>query len=75
MKYLKVNGHDDLVRDVETGAIVNVNVREYENYIKIKEIKQREEKRVSNLEDEMSNIKNDLNEIKNLLRGLSNESR
>jgi len=74
MKYARVEGYDDLIRDSETGAILNVNVREYENYIKLREIKRKEERRVSDLESEMSDIKNDLSEIKNLLRSLANGS-
>jgi hypothetical protein len=75
MKYIKVKGYDDLIRDGETGAILNVNTHGYENYIKMREIKQKEEKRVSNLEKQIDTLKGDLNEIKNLLKELVNGSK
>jgi hypothetical protein len=75
MKYLKVDGHNNLARDTETRAILNLDVDGYQNYIKMKDIKKREEKRVSNLENEIDTLKGDLNEIKNLLKELVNGSK
>jgi hypothetical protein len=75
MKYLKVDGHNNLARDSETRAILNLDIDGYKNYIKMKEIKMKEEKRVSNLENEIDTLKGDLNEIKNLLRELVNGSK
>jgi len=66
MKYLKVDGHNNLARDTETGAILNFDFDAYQNYMKMKEIKKREEQRVSNLETQIDTLKGDLNEIKNL---------
>jgi|688.fasta_scaffold11836_2 hypothetical protein len=74
MKYLKVDGHNNLARDTETGAILNFDFDAYQNYMKMKEIKKREEQRVSNLETQIDTLKGDLNEIKNLLRELVNGS-
>lgn len=75
MKYLKVDGHNNLARDTETGAILNFDVDAYQNYMQMKEIKKREEMRVSNLELQIDTLKGDLNEIKNLLRGLVDGSK
>lgn len=75
MKYLKVEGHNNLARDTETRAILNLDIDGYQNYIKMKDIKKREERRVSNLENEIDTLKGDLNEIKNLLRELVNGSK
>jgi hypothetical protein len=73
--YIKVEGHSNLVRDEKTKAILNLNMTDYDNYMRIKKIKEDESKRVDNIESEMGNIRNDLEEIKNLLRNLSNGSR
>ena len=44
MEYLKVIGHDGLVRDTSSGAIVNTNKAEYEQYMETK--RRSEERRV-----------------------------
>jgi len=75
MKYLKVEGHQGLARDTETKAIVNFDIDGYQNYIKVREIKKREDQRVSNLENQIDTLKGDLNEIKNLLKELANGSK
>lgn len=75
MRYSKVEGHSNLIRDERTKAILNTNVSDYENYIKTRKIKQSETERVSNIERDVEEIKNDLDEIKNLLRNLINGSR
>ena len=74
MEYYKVEGHPNLIRDDKTKAILNTNMNDYENYLKIKKIKQSESERVSNLEKDVNSIKDNLEEIKNLLRNLSNGS-
>ena len=71
MRFAKVEGYNDLVRDSETGAIINTNKTEYEKYIAQRDSRNKENSKIENLEDEMNNIKNDLNEIKELLRGLT----
>lgn len=75
MDYLKVEGHPNLVRDEKTNAILNTDMNEYENYMKIKRLKDLERERMEHLENDMNNIKDDLQEIKNLLRNLSNGSK
>ena len=72
--YIKVEGHSNLVRDEKTKAILNLNMNDYETYIRVRQVKENESKRVDTIESEMSNIKNDLEEIKNLLRSLANGS-
>lgn len=74
MKYSKVNGHSNLVRDEETKAIINTNMTDYNNYIMQKRIKEKENQKLQNLENEVANIKEDLSEIKYLLRRMINET-
>lgn len=73
MKY-KVEGHPNLFRDEKTGAIINGNSTEYNNYVHDRLAKINNNQRLEDLEDRVKDIKNDLDEIKNLLRGLSNAS-
>jgi len=72
MDYIKVKGHDHLVRDPRTNSIINTNKSEYEQYLLNKQIKKTEQQKIQNLESDVANIKNDLNEIKSLLRSLVN---
>jgi hypothetical protein len=75
MNYSKVDGYKNLVRDNSTKAILNTNKTEYKNYISLREQKNKECKKVQELEEDLANIKNDLNEIKQLLRRFSDGSR
>ena len=75
MAYIKVKGHDHLIRDPETNSIINTNMSEYKEYISRRDSKVEENQKVQNLESDVANMKDDLNEIKNLLRSLLNESR
>lgn len=67
MEYSKVKGHENLVRDENTKSIINTNINEYENYIKLRNIKQTEVERIQNIESDLMRLKNDINEIKSLL--------
>ena len=74
MEYIKVEGHDNLVRDPLTNSIINTNNSDYLEYISRKKSKSDDNKKLSSLEEDVSNLKNDINEIKLLLRRLANES-
>ena len=75
MEYIKVKGHNHLIRDPKTNSIINTNMSEYNAYISRRDSKLKENERVNNLENDMNMIKSDLNEIKNLLRSFVNESK
>ena len=72
--YYKVKGNPNLVRDVETNAILNVNSLEYNNYKKVKESKEREEDRIGKIESDVNDMKSDLETIKKLLLDIKNGS-
>jgi len=74
MDYIKVKGHDHLIRDPKTNSIINTNMSEYNEYISRRDSKLKENEKVNNLVSVIGNMKDDLNEIKNLLRSLLNES-
>jgi len=70
MNYLKVKGHDGLVRDTSNGAIINTNTSEYNRYLRQKqaaEEKRNQLEQVSKHSEEINNIKNELNEIKSMI--------
>ena len=66
MDYLKVDGHDGLVRDVNTGAIINRDDSAIEA--------RRKSKQLSSALEDINMLKNELIEIKSLLREIVNAS-
>jgi DNA-binding ferritin-like protein len=75
MEYLKVKGHNNLLRDPQTSSIINTSISEYEEYISRRNIKQNEEQKIQSIEEDVAMMKDDLNEIKTLLRSLINGSK
>jgi hypothetical protein len=73
MEYLKIEGHDNLLRDPNTNSIVNTNMAEYQEYIMRKKSKTEDNQKIQTLETDVASMKDDLDEIKNLLRKLINE--
>jgi len=70
MDFIKVKGHDHLIRDPKTNSIINTNMSEYKEYLSRRDSKTEENQKIQNLEKDLDNIKDDLDEIKNLLRNL-----
>ena len=68
----KVEGHNNLVRDDNTNAILNTDSSEYDNYIKRRAQRKQGSDRIDNMEDDLKSLKDDINEIKTLLKALSN---
>jgi len=64
---IPVEGHKNLYRDENSGAIINCDSFGYTQYIRMKEEKRKQK-------EEIDQIKNDITEIKSLLRQLLNGS-
>ena len=47
---INVEGNSDLKRDPKSNAIINTNTSDYERYVKFRNVKQRENTKVSNME-------------------------
>ena len=69
---MKVEGHNNLIRDEHTNAILNNNSSEYDNYIRMRAKRKQGTDRIDTMEDDLKSLKDDINEIKTLLRALSN---
>jgi coenzyme F420-reducing hydrogenase delta subunit len=65
---LKVEGHTHLVRDVNSNAIVNTNVSEYQLYMKRIKVREKQSDELRNAVKEINNLKNEIREIKNLVK-------
>ena len=62
---MKVEGHDDLERDLNSGGLVNTNREAYESFLK-------RQKETQSKENRLNTIENDISELKELLRELLN---
>ena len=68
----KVDGHNNLIRDENTNAILNTNSSDYNNYLSQRAKRKQGTERIDNMENDLKSLKDDINEIKTLLRALSN---
>lgn len=57
MEKLLVDGHPNLYRDTNSGAIINNNSEEYKNYIKSYQLRQEQTQRLDKVESELTEIK------------------
>ena len=62
MDFVKVDGHDGLVRDQNTGAIINLDNSAI--------VARRKSKQLSSALDDINMLKNEVSDLKSLLREL-----
>lgn len=67
MKFKRVEGHNNLVRDSRTGAVLNTNKTEIERARKIKQVNEERQQHISSLTQEVKELKKDMSQIKDLL--------
>jgi len=65
---LKVEGQENLVRDIRTNAIVNTNKSEYDIYMKRKRVREQQGDEIRSTIKEINILKQELFEIKSLLK-------
>ena len=70
---VNIDGKDGLVRDISSGAILNTNRTEYENYIARREQAKTAKQQIAQQAEEINNIKNEIGEIKQMLVALLNK--
>jgi hypothetical protein len=70
MNFLKVSGHDDLVRDTTSLAIVNTNVSAYTDYVNRRNAIHQEKQLIAQQSNEINNLKSELSDIKQMLNKL-----
>jgi len=67
-KYLKVEGHSDIIRDTSTQAIINTNTDALKKAKESKNSRLNEKQKLSNLENRVDALDDKLNLILELLR-------
>ena len=65
---MKVDGHQNLVRDSRSNAIINTNVTEYQVYMKRVKDREHHGDQIRNAVKEINTLKAELREIKGLLK-------
>jgi hypothetical protein len=65
---LKVEGFENLERDVRTNAIVNTSKNEYTIYMKRMKVREQQSDQIRSTIKEINTLKQELFEIKNLLK-------
>ena len=67
-KFIKVEGHSNLVRDTYSNGIVNTNVSEYQIYMQRVKNREKQGDQIRNAVKEINTLKTELREIKNLIK-------
>ncbi len=67
-RFVQVKGHDNLVRDTQSNAIINKNRNAYDIAKKRAEDAQRQRDEIRNATREINNIKCEMHEIKSMLK-------
>ena len=70
LHYAKVTGKDNLVRDEESGAILNVDNKGLNAYRAARDNRRKQLEKEERMENEIDNIKSDVSQIKDLLTEL-----
>jgi len=68
--YLKVSGHENLVRDMSSKAVINTSMVEYEEYMARRRAKEEEKHLIVKQTEEINNLKSEISEIKQMLQML-----
>ena len=71
MAKIKVEGHDNLVRDTRSNGIINTNVTDYEKYMARIRARKTQTDQIQDACREINSIKAEMFEIKELLKGMT----
>ena len=69
--YLKVEGHNNFVRDTRTGVVLKINKSEAEAARERKRLRKEKELEFEVMKDDVDDIKKDIDEIKSLLNKIA----
>ena len=72
MALLKVEGHQSLVRDTSSNAVINSSSSEYTIYMARHRARNKQSDELRTACKEINNLKAELREIKELIKGIAN---
>lgn len=65
---IRVEGYSHLYRDEQSGAIVNCDSKEYENYVKSRNQRKLQKNEIDSMKDEIAEIKSLLVDLSNRIK-------
>jgi predicted transcriptional regulator len=65
---IRIEGHDNLVRDVTSGAVINTSRHEYLQFMQTYNNKMAEKVKVEQMCDELNSLKEEMSDIKHMLK-------
>jgi Skp family chaperone for outer membrane proteins len=65
--FVKIQNKDGLLRDMSSGAVINTNRTDYENYLQRKNASKELHQQIKQNSDKIEKIESDLDEIKHML--------
>ena len=68
---MKVEGHPNLERDMNTGAVVNNNRNAYQNYLLKRYRQEKDDQEIRDMKHDINSLKEDMSTIKDLLLKLA----
>jgi hypothetical protein len=71
-KFAKVEGHPNLLRDLQTNAIINTDSSSSTNYSSSRNKIKEEKESMNQLKSDVEGLKSSVDEIKQLLRSIIN---
>lgn len=71
-RYAKVQGYPNLIRDLDTNAIINTDSMESINYDRSRNLRKRKENELNNIKSDIDDMKSSIQEIKLLLKEILN---
>jgi prefoldin subunit 5 len=71
--FVKIENADGLLRDLSSGAVINTNRTEYENYLQKRKANKDLNEQIKQNADKITKIESDMSEIKQLLITLINK--
>ena len=66
-KLLHIAEHNELRREISSGAVIDVNSVGYGNYLKSKNNRRQQQEKVNTMEIKINNMETDIADIKSLL--------
>ena len=75
MEFVRIKDSDSLIRDLSSGAVINTNTTDYQNYLARKNSSKDMKQQIKQNSDKIEKIESDLSEIKQLLITLINKER
>lgn len=75
MEFVKIKDSDSLVRDLSSGALINTNTIDYQNYLTKTNSNKEMKQQIKKNSDKIEQIESDVSEIKQMLISLINKER